>query len=265
MRLPTTDGPCLAYRFSGFGPPVVLIHGSGTDNRRWNPVIPLLERAYSVYSVDRRGYGCSEDSTQYQIESDFQDIATLIRHIGKGPVDLVGHSYGALCALGLAQDKTLVRRVVAYEPPIAAVDGAYFKQTLIGTMRSAVDSGDPDAALAAFLSDVFAMDDTAIHAARKLKSWETLISGVSRTLRELENVHRLGKAPGVFRHSQVPILLLVGEESPPQYHATARALQETIPGTQVQLLPGQGHGAIDHASELFCTAVVRFLAEDHAP
>ena len=40
---------------SGKGPPVVLVHGSGTDGSRWAPVLPMLAARFTVYAVDRRG------------------------------------------------------------------------------------------------------------------------------------------------------------------------------------------------------------------
>jgi len=99
--LTSKDGTRIAYKQSGKGPPLLLIHGSGIDHTYWEPVTAKLERNFTVYTVDRRGRGESGDKEPYSIQWEFEDAAAIIDGIS-GPVDVVGHSYGALCALEAA-------------------------------------------------------------------------------------------------------------------------------------------------------------------
>ena len=89
------DGTRIAYERSGAGPALVLVHGTTADHTRWAPVLPMLERIFTVYAVDRRGRGQSGDAADYSIEREYEDIAAVVSSI-PGPVNLLGHSYGAL-------------------------------------------------------------------------------------------------------------------------------------------------------------------------
>src|SRR5688500_13609083 len=68
------DGTPIAYfeRGSGSGPPLVLVHGTTADHTRWAPVLPALERGFSVFTMDRRGRGDSGDAATYAIEREYE-------------------------------------------------------------------------------------------------------------------------------------------------------------------------------------------------
>ena len=89
---------------------VVLVHGAFADGSSWNKVIPLLEKdGYTVIAV------------QNPLTSFADDVATTKRVIDaqKGPVLLVGHSYGGAvitnAATGSANVKALIY-ITAYAP-----------------------------------------------------------------------------------------------------------------------------------------------------
>jgi pimeloyl-ACP methyl ester carboxylesterase len=63
-----------------------------------------------------------------------------------------------------------------------------------------------------------------------------------------------------MRGIRVPTLLLVGGASPPFRRTVTETLRAALPQAQIEELPGQGHGAIQAAPELFARAVMRFLA-----
>jgi pimeloyl-ACP methyl ester carboxylesterase len=86
------DNTPIAYERSGQGPPLVLVHGSTADHTRWAPLLPELGRHFTVYAIDRRGYGQSGDSEPYSIEREFEDAAGQ-------QANLLGHSYGSSAVL----------------------------------------------------------------------------------------------------------------------------------------------------------------------
>jgi len=51
-------GATLSYRMVGQGPPLVLVHGSGTDQTTWDGVVGELARARRVVTYDRPSLGC---------------------------------------------------------------------------------------------------------------------------------------------------------------------------------------------------------------
>jgi hypothetical protein len=53
------DGTTIGCFVGGSGPPIVLVHGTAADHGRWRPILPALERHFTVYACDRRGRGAS--------------------------------------------------------------------------------------------------------------------------------------------------------------------------------------------------------------
>ncbi|MCC6803889.1 MAG: alpha/beta hydrolase, partial [Anaerolineae bacterium] len=96
------DGTPITYARSGTGPPLVLVHGTMSSHGTWAPVLPTLEQLFTVFGVDRRGYGASGDSPDYAVGREFEDLAMLVDSLGDN-VSLLGHSFGGLCALEAAR------------------------------------------------------------------------------------------------------------------------------------------------------------------
>jgi len=96
---------------SGSGPHLVLVHGTTADHTRWRPILPALEAKHTVHAIDRRGRGGSGDQLPYAIEREFEDVARVCDAIG-GPVDLLGHSYGAICPFEASLRASSLRKLV---------------------------------------------------------------------------------------------------------------------------------------------------------
>ncbi len=59
-KVRSKDGTLIAFRKSGDGPPLLLVHGTGGTSLRWAPLSALLEKEFTVYAMDRRGRGRAE-------------------------------------------------------------------------------------------------------------------------------------------------------------------------------------------------------------
>ena len=111
----TTDSGIWAHEV-GEGPLVALVHGSMDRSGGMLRVRRLLQSSHRVLRYDRRGYARSlgagpPDSFEQQVD----DLAGLLA--GR-PAVLVGHSFGGLVCLALAERRPeLVRTVLAYEAP----------------------------------------------------------------------------------------------------------------------------------------------------
>jgi len=143
------DGTPIAYHRRGSGPPLVLVHGTGAANAlAWTAVLPALEEHFTIYAVDRRGRGDSGDSVPYAIEREFEDIAAVVDATGE-PANLLGHSFGALCALEAALRTRMVRRLVLYEPEIHPPAAAPFPGEHIQLLAALLAAGDREGVLVA--------------------------------------------------------------------------------------------------------------------
>jgi pimeloyl-ACP methyl ester carboxylesterase len=107
VKVTSKDGTSIASWQSGSGPPLVLVHGTTRDHYAWDQVLPALSQQFTVYAVDRRGRGASEDGPIYTIEREFEDIAAVVDSFS--PVNLLGHSYGGICSLEAADGRDASR------------------------------------------------------------------------------------------------------------------------------------------------------------
>src|SRR5260370_13578115 len=105
------DGTPTGYCRRGHGRAILLIHGTAADHSRWAPIVPALQRHFTVYAMDRRGRGGSGDAALYRMDDEFADVAAVAGAIGGGPVDVVGHSYGGISAMGSVFQKASIRRL----------------------------------------------------------------------------------------------------------------------------------------------------------
>jgi pimeloyl-ACP methyl ester carboxylesterase len=99
-RAVSRDGTEIAGRVQGQGPPLVLIHGGlGDGDTAWLFLLPVLADHFTCYLMSTRGRGLSGKSTDQCRERHFEDVAAFAQSIGE-PVGVVGHSSGAVWALG---------------------------------------------------------------------------------------------------------------------------------------------------------------------
>jgi pimeloyl-ACP methyl ester carboxylesterase len=92
---------------------VVLVHGVGMRLEAWGPQIDALARDYRVVAVDLPGHGLSAPLGQPpELENFVAWFGTLLDELALGPVNVAGHSMGALIATGIvATAPAKVRRV----------------------------------------------------------------------------------------------------------------------------------------------------------
>ena len=147
------DGTPIAYRRSGEGPPLVLVHGAAADHGRWSPVLPALEERFTIYAVDRRGRGGSGDANAYAMEREFEDVASVVDSIGK-PVNLLGHSYGALCSLEATLLTQNIRKLVLYEPAVHIVGEKIHPSGTIDRLEALLAEGDRDGVVATTMREI---------------------------------------------------------------------------------------------------------------
>jgi pimeloyl-ACP methyl ester carboxylesterase len=106
-RLGPPDAPVKLYTVErGEGPPVLLIHGFGTNIFTWRHVAPDLARDHKVIAVDLKGFGQSDKpfDDRYSAQDQADLLTQLILDRDLRGLTVVGHSYGGGVALLLALD-----------------------------------------------------------------------------------------------------------------------------------------------------------------
>jgi pimeloyl-ACP methyl ester carboxylesterase len=98
--------PQLAYRRTGAGAPLVLLHPLGMSRRVWDPVVPALAEHFDVIAVDLPGSGDSAPlpaGVEPSPANVAAAVAGLLDDLGLARPHLAGNSLGGWVALELAQ------------------------------------------------------------------------------------------------------------------------------------------------------------------
>ncbi|GAB2503737.1 alpha/beta fold hydrolase [Nocardiopsis aegyptia] len=256
------DGTSIGYTSSGAGRPLVVVHGTSADHRRWGSVRPLLEAGRAVHAVDRRGRGLSGDGAHYSIEREYEDVAAVVDAVAEADgtgVDVMGHSYGALCVLGAAALTSRARRIVLYEPPADA--GGLARPEVLDELDALLTQGRRSDAVASFFRTVVGVPERELELIRALPTWHDRTAAAHTIARELRSSGGYRLDPQRVRAVTAPVLLLLGGESPAPFRSGTEQVARTLPDARVGILPGQQHIAMDTAPELFAEAVDSFLAD----
>lgn len=106
------------WDYGGDGPPLLLLHCTGTNARVWDPVVQHLKARFRCIAPDTRGHGDSdtpEDLDLYEWRYSGSDTLGVIEAFGLDtPLFACGHSAGAahICYAELERPGTFTRPVL---------------------------------------------------------------------------------------------------------------------------------------------------------
>jgi len=233
----------------GEGPLVVMLHGLLVDNMAswYFTAAPEVARDHRVLLYDLRGHGRSERvPSGYKVAELAGDLEVIIAEdqagcassSGAGPVDLVGHSYGALVALHYALEHPgLVRRLVLVEAPLPPSSLAEMS-ALAGTSPEALLAKLPAGMQAGFLAGN--------RRARRLVESLGFLLAESSLVADLKSEEDLPDA--ALRGLQVPVLAVYGRDS--SCRGVGERLEREIPDCTRVELDGGHYLPLDQPFEL---------------
>jgi pimeloyl-ACP methyl ester carboxylesterase len=206
--------------------------------------------------MDRRGRRASGDGQGYALEREFEDVAAVVDATG-GPTYLLGHSFGALCALGAALLTPNLHKLVLYEPAFALPGSQVYPDGLLDHLEALLDAGEREQALIEHYRGV--MSPGELERYRASPAWSERLAEIHTLPREMRADGGYVLDPQRFKALTVPTLLLVGETGPGFLRAATNAVHTVLPDSRIVAMPGQGHMAMYSAPELFVREVVSFL------
>ena len=249
------DGTPISAECAGAGPSLVIVHGGTGDHTRWTPLFPLLSSRFAVCAMDRRGFGGSGDSPGHSLLKEAQDVAAVVNS-RPGKVFVLGHSYGAVCALEAAFLTDKIAKLVLYEPPIQEV----LAPTVIPRMESMIKQGDREGALKIFLTEVVRVAPSEVTAMKGRPSWPGLVATIHLSLRQMRALAAYRFDPKRMRALKMPTLLLTGSETKSETVKRGIAsLRDALPDQRVIVFEGDGHFAMETHPKHFADAVGDFL------
>ena len=250
------------YEEHGQGEPLLLIMGLGASTLSWSEQISFFSSEFRVIAFDNRGAGRSDKpAVRYNIALFADDTAGLMDALSVGSAHVYGQSMGGFIAQELAlrhpqRVRTLVlgstacggRQAVAASPENLAGIG----MMNVLPPREAAEKG-----LALLYSEGFIA-----------RHRDALID---RSLREAE----LRPPPEAFgrqvqaavRHDtfdrlldiRSPTLVITGSDDKIVPAHNSRILAERIPGAELAVLPGAGHGYLLEMASESNAMVLEFL------
>ncbi|RQG91197.1 alpha/beta hydrolase [Natrarchaeobius halalkaliphilus] len=260
------DGTEIAYKRTGSGPPLVLVHGADVDHRFWDVsgVRQSLAEHHTVYAMDRRGHGESEHPDEFELDREFEDIVAVVDSIDE-PVHLVGESGGAFSSLEAVLRTDNVRTLTLHEPPVPGFEDAPAREGF-ETMVDMLDEGDRDRALATFLEGPAGATPEEVEQLRNHPIWPEYVATFIETVipkMEAEAEADYQFDPDRFAQLTVPTLLLAASETAEWLLDATDAVADALPNARVVSIDGYGHGAVASAPDWFTSEVLVFVRESH--
>ncbi|MGD9892116.1 MAG: alpha/beta fold hydrolase [Dehalococcoidia bacterium] len=254
-RVVSRDGTMISFERTGEGPPLVLVHGGFSDHMtNWASVKPLLQADFRVTALARRGRGETDRTDGHSLADEAADVAAVIE-AEETPVLLLGHSYGALCALdaaALVPDR--IAKLVLYEPPWPNA----LSDELVTRMEGLGSRREWDALVEVFLIDGLQVPPDDVAALRRSAEWSMWTDDAEASLGDMRALVRHTVVPERYRTLTMPALLLAGTESPRDLYLTD-ALLANLPNARAVDLDGQAHEGMTTAPDQFVDAIAPFL------
>ena len=247
------DGTSIAWQETGEGPPLLLVHGTAADSRQWAKLVPLLADGFTVMTMDRRGRGLSGPlSSSHSLAVEYGDIAAVAR-AGEAPVHVLGHSSGARFALHAAGQIPELASLILYEPPEPRV----FPEFLLAPLARLEAAADREGLLRLFLIDFVGNTESDVVFLQDRPIWPIMLDNALTLPSELRAGIPYRFSAADMADVAAPTMLVLGELSGPELGATVRQVADALPRSTVLTLPGQGHGAMFSAPDLFAEEVRR--------
>lgn len=246
-------------------PPVLLLHGIGSQGNSWWPVIDPLAEQFHLYQLDLRGHGASgKPEHGYRVEQYAADLDAVLDALDLAEPRIMGHSLGALVTLFWASHRSpRAAAFVLEDPPLVtppeilrAFDG--WQQLAALTPAGAAAwyrQQYPDWSEEDCLRRAETITSTApgVFSEMRATAEAALVAGT------IDRIHLLD---GV----QTPTLLLRGnaELGGVVTPSDAAHLMEVMPHARDVYFPEVGHGIHRDATEAFLAAVIPFLERPEA-
>lgn len=238
------DGTHIAYDVYGSGQPVIMVGGT-MNSRVFGPApgAELLSKDVAVYDYDRRGRGDSGDNQPYSPDKEIEDIAALIDVAG-GSASLCGFSAGAALAMEAALElgSERVIKLAMYEGPYTSDPVVLQEWQDYGkTLRQAVESGDTDEMVMAFIGLVHA-EDQAETLRQDKATWQKLSKLAPTLMYDYKIIGSTKHIPEKrLAKIKIPTLILCGGNSGSEVIADTEHIANLIPQGTYRVLPGQSH------------------------
>ncbi|WP_329015005.1 alpha/beta fold hydrolase [Streptomyces sp. NBC_00690] len=251
------DSMRVRYRRAGTGPPLLLLHGSGSSLEAFDRIAPPLHTDHDVIRPDLPGFGLTgpRPDRDYRITTYAAFLARLIDALAVKTCSVAGHSLGGNIAWNLALDhpgrvdRLILMNATGYPGKTLPLAMRLARNPLTRPLLRRAGSRRATAAtLRSAAGSAFTVPDTLIdrtHAMTGRPGNRQAFIDLARTDQPDRTAH--------LSDITAPTLVLYGENIDGQHFA------RDIPDSREAVLPGVGHLMPEEAPEAVTTAVRTFL------
>jgi pimeloyl-ACP methyl ester carboxylesterase len=256
----------VAYDVLGFGPPLILVHGTPTNSHIWRNIALRLADRFSVYAFDLLGFGQSARRVGQDVSIPAQArlLAELVEALGLEAPSVAAHDIGGAITLHAHLLEGVPFRCIALidcvvlrpwiTPPTRHVKAhldtyetmptAVFEAIIAAHLRTATYHPVDDAVFAAYF------DQWKGELGQRLYLQKDAQLDEDHTA-ELEHL-----LPSVA----VPVSIIWGEHDAWLPPTTAGRLHELIPASELALIPETGHFAMEDSPDEVATILFDFFS-----
>jgi pimeloyl-ACP methyl ester carboxylesterase len=268
MESAKVNGVELEYEVVGSGEPVLLISPVIADG--FVPLIAERKLAdrYQLIRYHKRGWlGSTHTPPPVSVADHAADAAALLDHLGVPRAHIAGHSSGAAVAAQLALDHPgTVRALILLELSLFSVPSAeaFFEQ--VGPAFEAYGSGDPERALAIFMSVVSGLDWATCRAVLEA----SVPGAVAQAIKDVDTFFGIelpALTEWMFSAEQAaaircPVLSVLGADTRTLWVEVADFLRSSLPHVEDCVIDGAGHLLHIQRPQPVARGIAKFLARN---
>jgi pimeloyl-ACP methyl ester carboxylesterase len=257
------DGTTIGYRQIGYGPGLVILHGTAESSHSHMELAQALADTYTIYLPDRRGRGLSGTyGVGYGVTKEVEDLDAILTKTGAHYV--FGVSVGAIVSLHAARTLPSIQKLAIFEPPfilngspstafLARYDGEIAEGNVPAALVTAMKGSEmgpafframPHWLMAPLTKRMIARED------RNAKAGDVTMRMLAPTLHYDFQLICESEGPlDRFKDIRADLLLLGGTKSPSYFQTSVETLSKVFPRARRITLRGLGHEASGNANQ----------------
>jgi len=231
----------LAYRYTGQGEALVLLHGFLCDSRCWRHQLAGLSDRFSVIAWDAPGAGSSSDPPEPFTTANYAHcLAAFLDAVGVDRPYVLGLSWGGILAQEFYRLYPGRARSLVLADTYAGWRGSFRSEVWTERLASCLAdaAGPPEAVVARFVPGVF----TAAASEKLREEFAAIVSEfhpVGFRLMSLSSAEM--DTRDLLSRIAVPTLVLWGDDDRRSPMHVAEQLCNAIPNAELAIVPNAGH------------------------
>jgi len=248
-----------SFRASGEGPPLVLLHGIGSNSGSWSNQLSALSGQFRVIAWDAPGYGASSPLLEPRpLAQDYAEALALFLDAVQVPeCHLVGHSLGTLMAAAFVRkyDRTTSLVLASCAMGYRMQPNDPLPKKIQERLRNLEQLG-PEGVAKARAARLLSESATPEHVEQvRVAMAQIRPDGYRQATMMLAQGDLVEDTAQVNTRS----LVLCGSADTITPETDSQRVAEVIPDASYQSLPGAGHACYVEQPEAFNTALREFL------